>query len=141
MVPQFREYGRNSIICVDSYDDGVLKGRFYCPPQDGESFSSLSQFLMKMESMLDDTKAPQAYTQLRSFGGIRPMEETPLPANASRQGAAATFELQILFRRHTSWQGLLRRTGEPAEYSFRSVLELITLMDSALRSQDRFRYA
>lgn len=142
MVPQFWEHaGRSNIVCVDSYDDGVLKGRFYSPYQEGESFSSLSQFLMKMESMLNDLQIPQSYTQLRSFADVHSASEELFPEHAVRQGTRATFELQILFRQHTSWQGMLRRRGDMAEYSFRSVLELVTLMDSALRCQEEYRYA
>ena len=46
---------RVNLVCVDSYDEGVLKGRFYNPGGDAECFSSLAQFLLKMEELLDIT--------------------------------------------------------------------------------------
>jgi len=49
------------------------------------------------------------------------------------RGAKATFELKILFRQHTSWQGTVVWREKKTEHSFRSVLELVLLLDSALR--------
>lgn len=42
----------------------------------------------------------------------------------------------MIFRQHTSWQGVVIWLEQQMEQSFRSVLELILLMDSALRSRD-----
>ena len=44
--------------------------------------------------------------------------------------------MRILFRQNASWQGELLWMEKNARQSFRSVLELITLMDSALRALD-----
>ena len=49
-------------------------------------------------------------------------------------GNAATFEMRILFRQHASWQGELLWLEKNTRQYFRSVLELITLLDSALRA-------
>ena len=126
--------GNSNIICVDSYEEGVLKGRFYRPYREGEHFSSLSQFLMKMEAVLDDLHNPQSYTSLRTAAHSSAVGTASLHTDWTGGGKRATFELQILFRQHTSWQGMIRPVGEQVVYSFRSVLELIMLMDSVLRS-------
>ena len=137
MVHQsWENYSRNNIVCVDSYEDGILKGRIYGPCRETQFFDSLSQFLLKMETMLDDRNMPQSYTRPRTFSERLPAEEEPYPAHRIRKGEKATFELQVHYRQHTSWQGMLRWLGENAEQSFRSVLELILLMDSALRCQE-----
>ena len=52
-----------------------------------------------------------------------------------QRGEAATFALRILFRQNASWQGSITWLEGEAEQSFRSVLELILLMDSALRGE------
>lgn len=124
---------RMNIVCVDSYDEGVMKGRFYSHEGTGECFSSLSQFLLKMEEQLDQTKLPQAYTSPRTFSMFleQDYEEPPMPA--VRKGQRATFELKVIFRQHSSWQGVILWREGKQEFSFRSVLELIFLMDSALR--------
>jgi len=122
---------RRTAVCIDSYLDGVLQGRFYGANGTEQAFSSLSQFLVMMEAMLDEANIPQSDTVTRSFAAFLP------PAAGSRRGdrrgARATFELQILFRQHSSWQGVILWQEQRLEQSFRSVLELIFLMDSALR--------
>lgn len=135
MIQQaWEDPGRKTIVCVDSYQGGVLKGRFFDPYQQMEGFESLSQFLVKMEETLDQLQQPQSYTEPRTFSVLlQPNQEAATPSPV-RRGAKATFELQVLFRQHTSWQGLLRWREQHVEHSFRSVLELVLLMDSALRS-------
>ena len=124
---------RINVVCVDSYDNGVLQGRFYNSGGQAESFSSMTQFLLKMEELLDREQMPQAYTETRTFSEfLRPEEDAPV-FFGNRRGTRATFELKIIFRQHTSWQGTILWKEGKQEYSFRSVLELVFLMDSALR--------
>ncbi|MBP3684427.1 MAG: hypothetical protein J6J12_05635 [Oscillospiraceae bacterium] len=137
MIPKlWVQENRKHLVCVDSYTDGVLKGRFFDLFQEVGSFDSLSQFLIRMEEILDGRQEPQSYTEARTFSSFLETAEWGETTSLSRRGNRATFELQILFRQHSSWQGVLiwRETG--MEHSFRSVLELVILMDSALRSLD-----
>ena len=53
-----------------------------------------------------------------------------------RRGALATFRLRILFRQNSSWQGFVSWVEGRQEESFRSTLELLMLLDSALRAAD-----
>ena len=124
---------RVNLVCVDSYDEGVLKGRFYNNGSEGERFFSLSQFLMKMEEVLDRTKTPQSYTEPRTFSSFLQPDSVTQPSNSIRKGSQATFEIKVIFRQHSSWQGVIFWKERKLEYSFRSVLELVFLMDSALR--------
>ena len=123
---------RNSILCVDSYQDGILQGRLYGLLHNGETFCSLSQFLLKMDAFLNQHRNPQSCTIPRRFPGLLPPEESA-PPEPVRPGRKATFELQILFRQHTSWQGTLLWREKNICQPFRSVLELVLLLDSALR--------
>ena len=125
-----------TLICLDSYRDGIPEGRIYGAHFGVDTFKSLSQFLIKMEELLEETQMPQSYTAKRSFSTITAPLECGTAAFQLRRGAAATFELQIIFRQHTSWQGTILWLEENLEQSFRSVLELILLMDSALRRVD-----
>lgn len=127
---------RKMMVCVDAYDNGILKGRFYNACRDVYSFESLSQFLVKMEAMLEEQQTPQAYTAPRTFGTkLAPEEESNYPTQF-RKGMKATFELRVIFRQHTSWQGVIIWKERHLEQSFRSVLELVILMDSALRAAE-----
>lgn len=131
-VPQ----NRKTTLCIDSYQGGVLRGRFYGANQVAEPFGSLSQFLVRMDAMLEETQAPQAYTTTRTFSSfLLPGVSGSFPGSIPK-GCCATFELQILFRQHTSWQGILVWQDKKMEQSFRSVLELVLLLDSALRETE-----
>ncbi len=125
---------RRYIVYVDSYENGVLQGWLSSPHQTVERFDSLSQFLLKMEELLDEAQLPQAYTTLRRFSDLQqPDCENRMPYTCGRK---MTFELQVIFRQHSSWQGVLVWREQKVEHSFRSVLELVILLDSALRSTE-----
>lgn len=131
--PLWVNENRKIIICVDDYDEGVFKGRFYQTAQGMSSFRSLTQFLLKMEATLEEMREPQSYTTKRTFSSMLvPEDDTAHPAQF-RKGARATFELKVLFRQHSSWQGIIVWKDRKTEQSFRSVLELVFLLDSALR--------
>ena len=55
----------------------------------------------------------------------------------NQQGRAATFALRVLFRQNASWQGSVSWMEGNREESFRSVLELLFLMNSALESKKK----
>lgn len=77
-----RSYGeelRTTLVCVDSYDDGVLRGRFYNPYLlAGTTFLSLSQFLQEFEQALDHIDFPKAFTITRTFA-TPPNKPQPFP--------------------------------------------------------------
>lgn len=125
---------RRVTVCVDAYENGVLKGRFYNTYQEMEHFESLMQFLAKVEHVLEEQQMPQSYTALRKFSEGFSGSEGSVAAPRIRKGSRATFELQVLFRQHSSWQGVVLWRERKLEQSFRSVLELLLLMDSALRT-------
>ena len=124
---------RNTIVCIDSYENRVMQGHFhnlYMP--DPVAFKSTLEFLQAMEDMLESLKLPQSFTVIRGFSK-RP-EETVFTAPAGEQpvGARATFNIRILFRQNSSWQGNICWVEGKLEQCFRSVLELLFLMDSGL---------
>ncbi len=125
-------------LCVDSYDQGVISGR-YIPPGQEESrpFSSLVRFLVETESMLDEANFPQAFTAKRTFCPLHAVSPEGDDAGGSVcTGKLATFDIRLLFRQHTSWQGTVTWVEGRGEQSFRSVLELILLVDSALAGSE-----
>lgn len=73
-------------------------------------FSSLSRMVLLMEEAMD---VPQESEE-------RIIAQTP------------DLELEVLFRQNSTWQGLLRRPGTREGQSFRSVLELLTLLENAM---------
>lgn len=118
-------------LCVDSYENGVLKGRYYMKTGDG-AFESIAQFLTDVESVFDTINFPQAYMAKRSFSSTPAPGAGERPEPGPRTGELGTFVIRILFRQHTSWQGSVTWVEEDREQTFRSVLELILLIDGAL---------
>ena len=123
---------RTTLVCVDSFAHGELRGRFYHPGNPtGVAFLSLTQFLQEMERLLDAISFPDSFQTLRTFSDHS--TETELPREIHYQpGKMATFALRILFRQNASWQGTVVWQEGRREQTFRSVLELILLMSSAL---------
>ena len=125
-----------TMVCVDRYEQNVMQGRLYNPSYQGEiSFCSLMEFLRKMETMLDEMQYPQAYVSIRSFGDEGAPLECVAMQGEKREGICATFGVRVLFRQNASWQGKVYWLEGGKEENFRSVLELLFLMDSALKQK------
>lgn len=121
------------LVCVDSYENGVPMGKLYLPGQQAERFGSLSRMLLQAEGLLEQSGALQSFTTPRIFSQVNPPQAEKCDATSMARGALATFEVRVMFRQHASWQGEVLWLEGSDRQSFRSVLELITLMDSALR--------
>ncbi len=139
--------------------DGRPYGVTLCDTASCETveFSSLNESLLWMDRQMNQRQYPRADTERRSFApdetGRRkaadearhqawlageqpyfPKRSDPAGAVPSLPRGAAVFRIQILHRRHSSWQGRIdwiRREGAKEAY-FRSVLELMHLIGSAL---------
>lgn len=136
MVKAWGNEYRSTTVCIDSYENGVLTGRLFNPYLDtGQGFESMTQFLFRMEQLLDTMNFPQSSTATRTFAET-PKDWQPQRTNEFRKGQAATFVVKVLFRQNASWQGSVLWQEGGKEQSFRSVLELIFLMDSALNNAE-----
>ena len=137
MQSQIHTDGRRAmLVCVDSSEKGVWTGRYYNSSlKKGESFSSFVDFLMKMEKTLDQMYFPQSFSAVRRFTQEEETELIGASNDECQTGKAATFLIRILFRQNASWQGSILWLEGKREESFRSVLELIFLMNDALNAQ------
>ncbi|MBQ4578756.1 MAG: hypothetical protein IJA84_06830 [Clostridia bacterium] len=131
-IQAWRNECRTTTVCVDSYSNGVLRGRFHNPYcEQWIAFESLTQLLIKMEQIMDEMAFPRSFTETRTFS---PMNPSPgqTTVDRAKAGKKATFAVRVLFRQNSSWQGSVTWLEARKEESFRSVLELILLMDNAL---------
>lgn len=127
------EMQRTALLCIDSYDAGVPTGTVCCMAgEETQPFRSLSQLLIAMENHWNSTRFPQAFETMRVFGEPAAPEE-PESGGRIGRGKLATFTVRVLFRQNASWQGSVTWLEGGRDESFRSVLELIFLMDSALQ--------
>lgn len=129
-----------STVSVNSYIKGIPRGHLHNPFfEQPQMFESLTEFLKIMECMLDLTNQPRAFNSARHFGHPPRQDFEAQAVSPADRGELATFALCIRFRRNSSWQGQLHWLEEGKKQNFRSVLELISLMDSALQIARRRR--
>lgn len=132
-VQVYHDAYRTTMICIDSYDQQILKGRMYNAYwENGIEFVGVMDLLRKMEKMLEQINTPQAFSAKRSFSPNMVERPTLYTDQNKRSGQIATFMIRLLFRQNASWQGSVTWCEGRMEESFRSVLELLLLMDSAL---------
>lgn len=127
------ELNRTVMVYVDSYEKKIPVGRFHiASDQQIRTFHGLTQLLLKINENLDRENFPQSFSELRKFQ----MPSRDFLSHSSRmsqkRGESATFSLRILFRQNASWQGSVTWIEGNQEEYFRSVLELISLLDDAL---------
>lgn len=133
--PLYGEQYKVSKVCIDGYKDSVLKGRIYQYNSDfneGICFHSTIEFLKYMEWIMKELHYPKEQ-EYRTFQQTEQMKvSTPLP-ESKKTGKMGTFIVKVFFKQHTSWQGTVKWCEKEQEISFRSGLELLFLMDSALK--------
>jgi hypothetical protein len=129
---------KTSVISVYSYADKALRGTVTNPYfKDPIAFDNAIQLIMIIDELQDAINFPLESTRTRSF---TPMDDgTSLLASRKVFSGAdilarplASFKLNIMFRQNSSWQGGLVWIENHAESQFRSLLELIMLLDNAL---------
>ena len=121
------------VVCVDGYDQRILRGRLYNPFLQGTvHFTGLMEFLLAVEHLLDEMNFPQPFAQVRSFRPQAKAREEIRRDNLEQRGERGTFVMKVIFRQNASWQGTVLWLEANREESFRSVLEFALLLTSAL---------
>ena len=128
---------RTTMIGIDSYVKSVPVGRLYnpCYP-DGIEFHGAIDLIKKIDTMLNQMNMPQAFSAIRSFAEKPVVDLSERKQDVAYKGKVATFHIKILFRQNTSWQGSISWLEGKREETFRSVLELLLLIDSAINDND-----
>lgn len=127
------ELNRTVMICIDSYDDKVPVGRFQIASEpDVHPFRGMTQLLLGINRNLDRENFPQSFSELRKFHKPVSQSNSSSSLQSRKYGSVATFSVRILFRQNASWQGAVTWIEGNQEEYFRSVLELMVLMDDAL---------
>ena len=131
--------GRKIILSIDRWEDQIFSGRVYLPDtKEGAAFRGVYQFLELLEREMDQCETmPRATLERREFVPIRWKEDSRIPVTTSeKRGELATFELELLYRQHATWQGTVRWVEQERREAFRSALELLHLLGSALEGQE-----
>ena len=124
-------------VCIDHHEDGVPKGRIYHMLLNSPvSFTGWMSLIKQLNSISDYNDFPQESMQLRKIQDkIKDEKEQKSKkliqvSKECLHGEIATFRIRILFRQNATWQGIVYWVEREREEHFRSVLELMTLMDS-----------
>ena len=119
----FRPYpckSYDAILRVTAYQEGRLEGFLIHPRmKTPQRIDSVPQLLFLLEELLSSEEL------LLSFPGAD-------PAGKGELQQIATLRLQILFREHHTWQGCVHWEEQSHSFPFRSVLELIHVLDEIL---------
>lgn len=123
-----------SMIRIHTYENKNPTGTIYNPYFEGNAeFNSLTEMLVLIEGLLDEIACPQPYMERRRF--LNKYEEVKQNVKIQLHEnleSIATFQLKVLFRQNASWQGSLKWMDGDVEVQFRSVLEMVRLMDDVI---------
>ncbi len=127
-------------ICVDEYDAHSISGRIYHPGNETPvHFNEIGRLLIQADKLMDEQNYPQPSTLSRSFvkslqSQAKSKEKKLMPkkTEVSEKGGKGTFVVQIQYRQHATWQGKVLWAEKNESMQFRSALELLKLIDSAL---------
>ena len=135
------------VLCVDSLDidQGILKGRFWHGySMKPVEITNAAGLLMEMEKLFDKIRFPYPTTTLRTFGDehaavsrFNEMERVMADeVMLQKHGDLGTFIIRVQHRQNSSWQGRITWMEEDKTQNFRSIWEMIKLIESALDTVD-----
>ena len=129
------------VLCVNGCDGGDLSGVFYHSySKHPVPFAGLGQMVLRMEKLYDYLCFPHPGTLSRSFSERKkPTRQTDErekimsdKALLSKHGDIGTFIVRVQHRQNSSWQGRITWMEEDKTIQFRSVWEMIKLIESAV---------
>ena len=134
------------VIRVERSATYGMSGLIYNPYLDKiEPFSDVLDLTNKLDDMMDTISFPQPSTAYRSFKVKRKRPSQPGDEmeqrteqlemelkDTLRKQDADVFVVHVQFRQNATWQGTIKWAGQDEEVRFRSTLEMLKIMDSAL---------
>ena len=154
-------HGSNIVtLCLDSYDAKRQRGRLYHQYISGAaSFMTFFEAFDRMDRLYDELQFPQAAMRIRSFQIDRKKMEQELKGErmpalpeferkemkvmetfdrvTEQRGEEATFVIRVKYRQNASWQGEVTWVDKQKKEYFRSALELVRLIDSAMGKAEK----
>ncbi|RGD75351.1 hypothetical protein [Anaerofustis stercorihominis] len=125
---------KTSIVKIYAYDNNNLIGTLYNPYLKVEKkFLSTFNLLNLIEQTMDDMDYPQAINECRTFVDNKENKEELAIEELKEKEILATFNIKVLFRQNATWQGSIVWVEDNTVSQFRSVYELLVLMDSVLK--------
>ena len=129
------------VVCMDEYQGVECQGRYYHSySKEAFPFSSPEDMLNQIQAFFDEMRYPFNGNKERSFGDSRNtytgnkelkkvMKDKEL---LDKKGDLGTFIIRVQHRQNSSWQGRITWMEEDKTLSFRSIWEMMKLIDSAM---------
>ena len=129
------------VLCIRRLEEGEPEGEFYHSySHQPIPFRGIGQMTLRMEQLYDWLRFPYPGTNSRSFGEEKKLErqtEERIKTMTdeellSKHGDIGTFIVRVQHRQNSSWQGRITWMEEDRTIQFRSVWEMIKLIESAV---------
>lgn len=128
------------VLCIHRMHGGEPGGELYHSYRaDPVPFGSYDEMTRCMEELYDALRFPYPATNRRSFSPPREVrhikERNKLMSDEqllSKHGDIGTFIVRVQHRQNSSWQGRLTWMEKDQTVNFRSVWEMIKLIESAM---------
>ena len=130
-----------AVLCVDKIEGHSWHGRLYHGySSEATPVHSDEELVFALEQIYEHLNFPHATTDSRSFQKAkkethriperkRVMQDTEL---LNKHGDLGTFIIRVQHRQNSSWQGRVTWMDKDKTMYFRSIWELVKLIDSAL---------
>ncbi len=131
------------ILCVDALRACGPAGRlFHSYREDALPFAGADEMIFRMEELYNALNFPHPGTNERSFApvkktGIHYTERDRImkdEALLSKHGDLGTFIVRVQHRQNSSWQGRITWMEQDKTISFRSVWEMVKLIENAVET-------
>lgn len=129
------------VLCINEAVGGELRGEFFHGySEEGVPFGDLGQMILRMERLYDYLHFPFPGTSERSFGMEKKQERLTTERKRkmkdetllTKHGDIGTFIVRVQHRQNSSWQGRITWMEEDKTLQFRSVWEMIKMIESAV---------
>jgi len=127
------------VLCIDACEPDLKGCKYDIYHRNAETFQSGMEMLLKMEQLYNDLRFPFPGNNERLFvsKGNEEMKEKPKKVLEDdevleQHGDLGTFIVRVQHRQNSSWQGRLTWVEENKTVYFRSVWELMKLVNDAL---------
>ncbi len=129
------------IVCVDGLNSKGCNGRFYHSYQEEPvQFGGLGEMIFRMEEFYDSLNFPRRARNERFFRE-EPRENTQQEGKEKvmadnellgHRGKQETFIVRVQHRQNNTWQGRITWADKNKTLNFRSIWEMVHLMENAL---------
>lgn len=127
-------------ICIDEQCDGEIQGRLYYYYRNAPLyFQTIVQMIKNLEEVYDTLGFPQKSTEERSFHEVKKTQKKSEKVKKmekeelmEKKGEKGTFIVKVEYRQNATWQGDVIWAEKKESKKFRSALELLKIIDSAV---------